>query len=81
MKIIHRRLPPDDQSRLSDLRRKNEIGQLTEAEQAELLAYVERIEQEDAERAEALVELARLRDVPLATLMSYLKIESPADVA
>jgi hypothetical protein len=34
------------------------------------LAYVERIEREDAERAQALIELSRLRKVPLATLMT-----------
>jgi hypothetical protein len=79
--IIHRRLPPDDQRRLSELRQKNEVSQLTEAERAELLAYVERVEREDAERAEALVELAHLRGVPLAMLLNELKTESAADVA
>ena len=79
--IIRRRLPLDDQRRLSELRQKNEVSQLTEAERAELLAYVEQVEREDAERAEALVGLARLRGIPLAALLSELKIESATDAA
>jgi hypothetical protein len=68
--IICRRLPPEDQRRLSALRASKEDRPLTPEEQAELLAYVERIEREDAERAQALIELSRLRKVPLATLMT-----------
>ncbi|MBP6812852.1 MAG: hypothetical protein KA138_15090 [Saprospiraceae bacterium] len=46
----------------------------TEAEQQELLALVEIIEQSDAERVEYLAELARLRNVPVRTLMQQLGI-------
>jgi DNA-binding TFAR19-related protein (PDSD5 family) len=68
--ILRRHLPPEDQRRLSALRASKEDRPLTPEEQAELLAYVERIEREDAERAQALIELSRLRKVPLATLMN-----------
>jgi len=69
LQIIQRRLPPEEQTRLDHLRQKNEMGELTEAEQSELLAYVERVECEDAERAEALIQLAKIRNVDLATLI------------
>lgn len=55
-----RRLPPEDERRLSLLRARKEERQLTPEEHAELLAYVERVECEDAERAAALIELSRL---------------------
>ena len=74
--LINRRLLPAEQNRLNDLRARNESGQLNEIERTELLTYVERVEREDAQRAEALVALARLRGLPLATLMHELKIES-----
>ncbi|NUQ76895.1 MAG: hypothetical protein HUU21_25450 [Polyangiaceae bacterium] len=68
--IIRRHLPPEDQRRLSALRASKEDRPLTPGERAELLAYIERVEREDAERAQALIELSRLRKVPLATLMT-----------
>src|SRR6187401_2917424 len=64
--IALRRLPPEDQRRLSRLRARKEEGKLTPEEHAELLAYVERVEHEDAERALALVELSRLRNLSLS---------------
>jgi hypothetical protein len=73
--IIQRRLAPEDQTRLNYLRQQNESGEITESEHRELLEYVERIEQQDAERAEALIKLAQLRNLDLKTLMNeYLPI-------
>ncbi|HRI61321.1 MAG TPA: hypothetical protein PK228_16390 [Saprospiraceae bacterium] len=46
----------------------------TDAEQQELLTLVEIVEQFDAERVEYLAELARLRNVPVRTLMQQLGI-------
>lgn len=60
VQIIQRRLPADDQSRLAYLRQQNERGEITEAEHQDLLAYVDRVERQDAERAEALIQLAHL---------------------
>jgi hypothetical protein len=68
--IIQRRLAPEDQARLDYLRQQNESRAITETEHQELLKYVERIEQQDAERAEALINLSRLRNVDLKTLMN-----------
>ncbi len=69
LSIVQRRLPPDDQTRLAYLRQLNETGEITEAEHQELLAYVDRVESQDAERAEALIQLARLRNVDLKKLL------------
>lgn len=76
--IIRRRLPPEEQRRLSALRESKEERALTPEEHAELLAYVERVEQDDAERAQALLELSRLRKTPLAVLMTDLGLASDA---
>lgn len=73
--VVNRGLPPADQTRVSQLRDKQQSGRLTEAEHTELLAYVDRVEREDAERAEALVELARLRGISLEALLSQLNFE------
>lgn len=52
------------------MRQKNETGEITEAEHQELLMYIERVEQSDAERAEALIKLAQLRKVDLKALIN-----------
>jgi len=72
--IINRQLPAADQQRLDALRAKSEETQLNDLERAELLAYVERVEREDAERAEAMIRLAHLRGIHLTTLVNQLKI-------
>lgn len=73
--IAQRRLPPEDQRRLSELRAWQEERPLTPGEHAELLAYVERVEREDAERAEALLELSRLRVTQKVTAESWVADE------
>lgn len=70
LQIIQRRLPPDEQIRLAYLRQQNEKAEITEAEHQELLAYVNLIEHQDAERAEALIELAQLRKIDLKALVN-----------
>ena len=70
LSIIQRRLPSNDQTRLAYLRKLIETGDITEAEHQELLAYVDRVESQDAERAEALLHLARLRNVDLKKLIN-----------
>ncbi|MEZ4299318.1 MAG: hypothetical protein R3B70_30490 [Polyangiaceae bacterium] len=78
LSAIQRRLPPDAQRRLDELRTLQEDRALLPAEHAELLALVERVELEDAARAEALVSLARLRGVSLAALLADLGLTSDA---
>jgi len=46
--------------------------------EGELLGYVDRVEQEDAERAQALLELSRLRKIPLAALLTDFGLVSDA---
>jgi len=67
--IIQLRLSPDKQQRLDYLRQQNETGKITEQEHQELLNYVDQIEQQDAQRAEALIQLAKLRQVDLKIII------------
>jgi len=62
---IQQQLSPEDQTRLTYLRQQKEAEIITDSEYQELLAFVERVEQQDAERAEALIQLAELRKVDL----------------
>ena len=59
LQVIGRRLLPDDQARLNYLREQNESADITEIEHQELLAFVSRVENEDAERAAAILQLAQ----------------------
>ncbi len=70
LQIIQHRLSIEEQNRLSYLRQQNEVGEITEPEHQELLVYVDRIEQQDAERAQALIQLAQLRQVDLNVLVN-----------
>jgi hypothetical protein len=56
--IIERRLPPEAQTRLNDLRQRLADETITEAEHQELLTFIDPIEQMDAERVEAMIQLA-----------------------
>ena len=68
IQIIQRRFSSEQQDRLNYLRQQNETGEITEIEHQELLIYVELIEKQDAERAEALIQLAQMRGVDLQLL-------------
>ena len=59
-------------------RRRDEV--ITDAEQAELLRLIEMVEEFQAARVEALVELSRLRGLSLPQLMESLGIKSPGYV-
>jgi DNA polymerase III gamma/tau subunit len=69
IKIIQFHLSSDEQKRLEYLRQQQETGKITEQEHQELLNYVDQIEQEDAQRAEALIQLAQLRQVDLKIII------------
>lgn len=73
--IALRRLPAEEQHRLTFLRARKDDGLLTPDEHRELLAFVDRVENDDAERAAALLELSRLRNMPVRALMSELGLE------
>jgi hypothetical protein len=70
LETIQHRLSSEEQARLNYLRQQNEIGIITDTEHQELLVYVERIERQDNDRAEALIKLAQLRQVDLKILVA-----------
>jgi hypothetical protein len=75
MQIIQRRLSPEEQNRLDYLREQNEWSELTEAEYQKLLAYEDLLENQNVERIEALMKLAKIRQVDLESLNSQFKSE------
>jgi hypothetical protein len=75
---INRGLPSEKQKRLEELTARLKDERLSPAEHQELIALTDEIERLNLERLESLVELARLRSVPLETLMKQLGIATPA---
>ncbi len=73
LQIIHRKISQEEQARLDYLRQLNENGDdMTTAEYQELLAFVSRIEKEDAERVSAIFQLAQIREVdPLSLITKF----------
>ena len=69
LQIIQSRLSREEQERLAYLRQQNENGEITDKEHQELLIYVDRIEQQDADRADALIKLAQFRQIDLKVLI------------
>ncbi len=68
LEVIQRRLQPDRQKRLQELPDRCEWGELTDIEHEELIQYEDQLEQWRVERLEALMELARLKNIDLLTL-------------
>jgi hypothetical protein len=82
LEIIQRHLPETEQARLNELRDRCEWGNLTEAEHQELIRYEDHLEQHRVERLEALMELARLRNLDLVTLNQQVSNQShPSNAA
>lgn len=75
---INRGLPAARHARYATLLGRRDAGTLTEAEHDELLALSDEQEALDADRMEALSELARLRRVSLAQAMTSLGLGSAA---
>ena len=74
---INQGIPTDLHQRYHHLTEKRDAETLTPAEYEELLHLSDRIELLTAQRADALVKLATLRQVPLLQLMDDLGIQSP----
>ena len=70
LRIIQRQLSTTERTRLNYLRQCNEAETITPEEYQELLSYVARIEQQDAERAAALIQLSQLRQVELDIVLA-----------
>ena len=76
---INSGLPRETQARYRELIKKRREERLTEQEYQELLTLTDEAEQKQAERLEALVELAALRNMSLRELMDALGIK-PAPI-
>jgi hypothetical protein len=74
---INRGLPSDLQMRLNQLNAKRRAETLTAEEHRDLLNLTDQVEALQAERIEALAQLARLRGLPLRSLMQELGIQAP----
>lgn len=73
-------LPAAAQRRFNRLRRKQQGGTLTRAEEKQLQALWSRVEQMNVARLAALVELARRRGTNVRTLMCQLGLPENRDV-
>ena len=74
---INQGLLPDVQRRYDELTDKRRAEILASEEHRELLALIDHIERTDAERVQALAELAELRKVSVTALMAQLGICPP----
>lgn len=74
---INQGVPADLQRRFDELISKRQASSLTQEEYEELLRLTDQVEKLDAERAERLAELARLRQTSLTDLMQQLGIRPP----
>src|SRR5688500_3482389 len=74
---INRGLPEASSARYRKLTSKRDRRTLTAADHAELLQLTHEMESRDADRAEALWELARLRGLSIRVLMKQLGIKAP----
>lgn len=75
---INQGLPEELRRRVDHLIAKRQAHALTPDEHAELLRLTDAVENREADRLEALMELARLRGTSLAALMQKLGIKAPA---
>jgi hypothetical protein len=76
--IINRGLPKEVQQRYDELHEKRLNETISPSEYDVLLTLVEQIEQLQAERLSALIELAQLRGITVKALMHSLGIKSPS---
>jgi len=75
---INQGLPIEARKQYEELNDKLHEETITPTEHQELLQLVDRIELADAERLRHLIELARIRNLSVDTLMSQLDIRRPA---
>lgn len=73
---INRGLPREVQQRYEALIEKRDARTLSPEEHSELLQLTDRAEQADGERLEALIELARLRQISLEELLRDLGLRT-----
>jgi hypothetical protein len=71
---INHGMPRQQQERYQSLIQRRDTRSLTQEEHEELLRLTDQVEQAEADRASALVELAQLRQVPVDQLLRELGI-------
>ena len=76
---INRGLPEELSQRYAVLLQKRSDHTPTPEEEAEIRELTDRVEQRQADRVQAMVDLAHIRGVTLTKLMSDLGIASPTD--
>ncbi|MBW4548326.1 MAG: hypothetical protein KME25_28380 [Symplocastrum torsivum CPER-KK1] len=76
LEVIDNHLPEDEQARLDTLRDRCEWDELSEAEHQELIGYEDLLEQQRVKRLEALIELAKLRNIDLMRLNQQVQSKS-----
>ncbi len=74
---INRGLPTETWQHYGELKEKRRAETLTPEERAELIALSDQIEAMNVRRMESVIELARLRRMPVEALMDDLGIKSP----
>jgi len=77
---INAGISPDLQRRFNELVAKRQLETISPAELAELIQITDEIEQRDAQRLAALIELAQLRQTTVPVLMDEFGIRPPAHV-
>lgn len=77
LELIHQGVPTELQSRYDQLSAKLRAEEITAEEHQELLRLTHQVEKADGERLEALVTLAKHRNVSLPQLMQDLDLQSP----
>jgi hypothetical protein len=75
---INRGLPMEFSNRYNQLAQRRKKGTLTPEEHRELLKLTHEAESRDADRADALLALAKRRRLPVRTLMKQMGIRPPA---
>lgn len=78
LKQINLGVPSDVWQRYHELRANLEDERLTSAEQQELSEITDQLEEANAQRIEALIKLAALRNTTLDTLMDTMGLRVPA---
>jgi hypothetical protein len=77
---INRGLPTTTQQRYAELRAKLHSETIAADEYQELLGLIDEVELADANRLQALIELAHLRNISLAEIMDQLSIHPPQPI-
>lgn len=78
LRQINQSLPRSSQKRYETLLRKRQSNRLLAVEEREFMTLTKQREQFDVDRLQCLAELAKLREVPLPTLLQQLGIKTPA---